>query len=261
MFNNTQMQKIEKQYFLFEELTKRDFNQKYKRTILGMGWSILSPLLTLFVLSFVFSFYFGGAIPHYTIYLFCGNLLFAYFKDATLGGMGALIQNAHIFTKINVPKYIFILTKNVSSVVNFGLTLCVFFLFILFEPNLEMTWKYLLLLYPITCLILFNIGIGMFLSAICVFFRDIRYLYDVFTMLLMYLSAIFYPIDIVPATYRSVFYANPVYCYIEYFRSIILNARIPSPEYHLLCLAYAVGALCLGIWSYKRYNYRFLYYL
>ncbi len=258
---DAQIQKLRKHQFLFEELVKRDFKQKYKRTILGMGWSILSPLLTLLVFSLVFSFFFGAAIPHYTIYLFCGNLLFAYFREATSTGMGALMQNAHIITKINVPKYIFILTKNVSALVNFGLTLGVFFLFVLWEPGLQVTWKYALLSFPIICLIALNIGIGMFLSAVYVFFRDMRYIYDVFIMLLMYVSAIFYPIDIVPAAYRHFFYGNPVYCYIAYFRDIILYAEIPSLEYHLLCLAYAIGALGLGIWAYRRYNYEFLYYL
>lgn len=95
---------MKKHQFLFEELVKRDFKQKYKRTVLGMGWSILSPLLTLLVLQLVFGFYFGRTIPHYTIYLFCGNLLFAYYKESTTSGMNSLMSNAAIFSKINVPK-------------------------------------------------------------------------------------------------------------------------------------------------------------
>ncbi len=256
-----QIQKLKKYQFLFEELVKRDFKQKYKRTVLGMGWSVLSPLLSLLVLSLVFSVFFGRTIPHYIIYLFCGNLLFSYFREATSVGMGALRQNAHIFTKINVPKYIFILSKNVSFLINFGLSLIIFFLFVLFEPGLQVTWKYIFLVFPIVCLIALNIGVGLFLSAAFVFFRDMRYIYDVFIMLLMYVSAIFYPIDIVPEAYRSFFYGNPVYCYIEYFREIILYAQIPSLTFHLLCIAYAVGAMVLGCWIYRRYNYQFLYYL
>ena len=115
--------KMKKHQFLFEELVKRDFKQKYKRTVLGMGWSILSPLLTLLVLQLVFGFYFGRTIPHYTIYLFCGNLLFAYYKESTTSGMNSLMGNAAIFSKINVPKYLFLFSKNVSSLINFGLTL------------------------------------------------------------------------------------------------------------------------------------------
>ena len=89
--------------FLFEELVKRDFKQKYKRTVLGMAWSILSPLLQLLVMRVVFTQFFGRAIAHYTTYLFCGNLVFSYFRDSTNGGMNSLMSNAHIFSKVNVP--------------------------------------------------------------------------------------------------------------------------------------------------------------
>ena len=255
------IRRLKSHQFLFEELTKRDFKQKYKRTVLGMAWSILSPLLTLLVMQVVFSFYFGQSIPHYTIYLFCGNLVFAYFRESTAGGMNALMSNAHIFSKVNVPKYIFLLSKNVSSLINFGLTLCVFFLFVLAEPGLALTWKGIMLFYPIACLILFNIGIGMILSALFVFFRDIGYLYDVFTTLLMYLSAIFYSVDILPVPYRDLFLLNPVYCYIKYFRNIVIAAQIPSIEFHGLCLFYALSALAVGAWIYKKYNHKFLYYV
>ena len=119
-----------KQYgFLFEELVKRDFKQKYKRTVLGMVWSVLSPLLTLLIMSLVFTHFFGRDTPHYTIYLFCGNLVFSYFKESTSTGMRSLLNNASIFTKVNIPKYLFVLSRNVSSLINFLLTLLVFFLF------------------------------------------------------------------------------------------------------------------------------------
>ena len=113
--------------FMFEELVKRDFKQKYKRTVLGMAWSVLSPLLTLLVMRVVFTRFFGRDTPHYTTYLFAGNLMFSYFRESTNGGMQSLMSNASIFTKINVPKYMFLLSKNVSAVINFGLTLIVFF--------------------------------------------------------------------------------------------------------------------------------------
>ena len=121
------LQTLNKNRFLFSELVKRDFKQKYKRTVLGMDWSVLSPLLNLLVMSLVFTQFFGRNTPHYTIYLFCGNLVFSYYRESTNGGMNALMANAHIFTKVNVPKYLFLLSKNVSSLINFGLNLCVFF--------------------------------------------------------------------------------------------------------------------------------------
>ena len=183
------IEKLKQHRFLFEELVKRDFKKKYKRTILGMGWSILSPLLQLLVMALVFSQFFGRNTPHYIIYIFCGNLIYSFFSDATKGGMGTIMGNAGIFTKVNVPKYLFLLSRNVQALINFGLILVVFFAFVAID-GLPFTWKFFCLLYPIAGLILFNIGIGMILSALFVFFRDTQYLYDVFTMLLMYMSAI-----------------------------------------------------------------------
>ena len=252
--------RIKQNKFLFEELVKRDFKQKYKRTVLGMGWSILSPLLSLLVMKLVFGHFFGRGIAHYTTFLFCGNLVYSYYREATNGGMNSLMNNASIFTKINVPKYIFLLTKNVSAAINFLLTLCVFFIFA-FLDNVNFGLHFVSLIFPITCLVVFNIGIGMILSALYVFYRDIGYLYDVFTLLLMYCSAIFYNVDTLPAKYQSFFLLNPIYTYINYFRIVVLKGTIPSMEYHLLCAFYALISVFIGGWIYKRYNHRFLYYV
>ena len=177
------IRKLSSYQFLFEELVKRDFKKKYKRTVLGMAWSVLSPMLTLLVMRLVFTQFFGRSTPHYTTYLFCGNLVFAYFNESTSQGMQSLMGNASIFTKVNIPKYLFLFSKNVQTLINFGLTLCVFFVFCAFD-KVAFTWKFILLLYPIACLVLFNIGVGLMLSALFVFFRDIQYLWSVFTQLL-----------------------------------------------------------------------------
>ncbi len=254
------MEKLKKYQFLFEELVKRDFKKKYKRTILGMAWSVISPLLTLLVQTLVFTQFFGRRTPHYTIYIFSGNLVFSYFRDATSQGMTSLISNASIFTKVNVPKYLFLLSKNVQTLINFGLTLCVFFIFCIID-HITFTWKFILLIYPIGMLVLFNIGVGLILSALHVFFRDIEYLWGVFTLLLMYLSAIFYTIDSYPELGRQLFLLNPVYLFIRYFRKIVIEATIPSIWFHLLILADVIIVLGIGCLIYKKKNTQFLYYV
>ena len=251
---------LKRQKFLFEELVKRDFKEKYKRTVLGMWWSVLSPLLQLLVMRVVFSSFFGPDIPHYTIYLFCGNLVYNYFKDSTTGGMSSLMQNRDIISKVNVPKYLFLLSKNVSSLIKFALTLAVFLLFVLAD-GLRFGPHFLALAFPILCLIVFNVGVGLVLSALFVFFRDIHYLYDIFTLLLMYVSAIFYNVDICPPLLQRLFLCNPVYCYIKYFRVVVLDGHLPSPAFHLLCAAYAAAMAAIGGWIYKKYNHQFLYYM
>lgn len=246
--------------FLFEELVKRDFKKKYKRTVLGMAWSVLSPLLTLLVMRLVFTQFFGHSTPHYTTYLFCGNLIFCYFSESTSQGMSSLMDNAAIFTKVNVPKYLFLFSKNVQTLINFGLTLCVFFIFCVLD-NITFTWKLICLLYPIGCLVLFNIGVGLILSALFVFFRDIQYLWSVFTQLLMYISAIFYTIDGYSDTIQNLFLLNPVYLFIRYFRKIVIETTIPTIWFHLLMAADVIIVLGIGCWIYKKYNHRFLYYV
>ena len=252
--------KLKAYRFLFEELVKRDFKKKYKRTVLGMAWSILSPLMMLLVMKMVFTQFFGRNYPHYTIYLFCGNLVFSYFNESTSQGMFSLIGNASIFTKVNISKYLFLFSKNVQTLINFGLTLGVFFFFCVLD-RITFTWKFLLLLYPIACLLLFNIGVGLILSALYVFFRDIQYLWTVFTQLLMYMSAIFYMIDDYSYTVQCLFLLNPVYLFIRYFRKIVIDAIIPTAWFHLLMLADVFVVLGVGCWMYKKYNTSFLYYV
>lgn len=246
--------------FLFSELVKRDFKKKYKGTFLGMIWSLLSPLLMLLVMSLIFTNFFGRNTPNYTIYLFCGNIIFAYFSDSTGGGMGALMANAPIFSKINVPKYLFLFSKNVSSLINFGLTLIIFFVFCIID-GITFTWAFLLLVFPILCLIIFNLGMGLILSALFVFFRDIQYLWSIFTQLLMYMSAIFYTVDSFPETAQKLFLLNPIYVYIKYFRLIVIDNTIPSIQYHLLAIGYALLAFGIGALMYKKQNHKFLYYV
>lgn len=253
-------ERLKKYQFLFEELVKRDFKKKYKRTVLGMAWSVLAPLLQLLVMRLVFTRFFGRNTEHYTIYLFCGTLIFNYFSDASNQGMTTITDNAAIFTKVNVPKYLFLLAKNVQTLINFGLTLCVFALFCVID-QITFTWRFVLLLYPICLLVLFNIGIGMILSAFFVFFRDIQYLWSIFTQLLMYMSAVFYTIEHYSPTMRNLFLLNPIYLFIRYFRKIVIDAAIPSLWFHLLMLADVALALGIGCFMYKRYNTKFLYYV
>ena len=260
MGEDTMFRKLLQHRFLFEELVKRDFKKKYKRTVLGMAWSLLSPLLMLLVMKLVFTHFFGRNTPHYTIYLFCGNLVFNYFSESTKSGMRALMDNSKIFTKVTVPKYMFLLSKNVQTFISFLLSLVIFFIFVAFD-HLAFTWKFLCLLYPICLLILFNIGVGMVLSALYIFFRDIEYLYDVFVRLLMYMSAIFYSIDTYSETVRKLFLLNPVYLFIRYFRKIVIEATIPTIWFHLLLAADVVIVLMAGCVMYKKYNTRFLYYV
>lgn len=254
------LEEIKKNQFLFEELVKRDFKQKYKRTVLGMVWSILSPLLTLLVMRIIFTQFFGRNTPHYTIYLFSGTLIMSYFRESTRGGMGALLANAHIFSKINIPKYIFVLSKNVSALVNFLIILLVYFFYCGLD-RINFGVHMFSLIFPVICLLVFNVGVGMILSAMFIFFRDTQYIYDIFLTLLQYVSAIFYTVDSFAIQLQRLFLLNPVYCYIKYFRCVVIDGMIPSVAFHRLCSFYAIASIALGIYVYRKYNHKFLYYI
>lgn len=245
--------------FLFEQLVKRDFTHKYKRTVFGMAWSVLLPLLQLFIMKIVFTQLLGRNIPHFTIYLLAGNIVMSYYKEATTGGMTSLLSNASIISKINVPKYLFLLSKNVSALLNFGLTLIVFFVFCIFD-KIHFGWHFFALVYPTICLIFLNIGVGMILSALYVFFRDMTYLYSVFLMLLTYVSAIFYSVDRFTPEQQQLFLFNPVYVVIKYFRTVTIDGVIPSFNYHMLCALYPAIFLIIGAIIYKLNNNKFIYY-
>ena len=225
-----------------------------------MVWSILSPLLMLTVMAIIFGNFFGRNIEHYVIYLFSGQVIFNYFTEATTEGMQALVSNSSIFTKINVPKYLFLFSKNVSALINFGIILVIYFSFVAIE-GISFTWQFLLLIYPVICLIIMNLGIGLILSALYIFFKDIQYLYRLFTQVVMYGSAIFYSIDILPQHLQAVFYCNPIFVCITYFRSIVLYNTVPDLHMHLLLAGYALALFAIGCWIYKKNNYKFLYYV
>ena len=254
--------KIFEQYqFVFSELVKRDFNKRYKRSVLGILWSMLAPLFQLLVMSFVFKRVFGSSMEHYTIYLFSGQLVFNYFKEATNNGMSSIISNAGIITKVTVPKYLFLISKIMAASINFVLTLAIFFLFVAVD-KIAFTWKFILILYPTGCLLILTIGAGLILSALYVFFKDIQYLYDIFTLALMYFTPIFYDVHIFDGSLTAkLLYLNPLFLYIAYIRSIVLAGVIPSFTLHLYILFYSLFVLRIGMWIYKKYNYMFLYYI
>jgi len=253
------VKKYHQYQFVFAELVKRDFKAKYKRSFLGVLWSMLAPLFTLLVMNFMFSKFFGRTQEYYTIYLFSGWLIFQYYNEATNGAMNSLMANAGIFSKVKVPKYMFLFSRITSSSINFFLTLVLYFIFVI-AYGLPITWKFITLIYPVVCMFLMILGVGLILSALFVFFKDIQYLYGVFTTALMYATPIFYTPDILGEN-AWIFNFNPLYYYVTYFRSVVIDGVIPGLEFHVVMLGVSLVLFAIGCWMYKKYNYKFLYYV
>ena len=257
--NMTFKEKVKQYRFLFEELTKRDFKKKYKRTLLGVLWSVISPFLTFMVQYFVFGYIFRRLDSGFVIYLLTGTLMFNFFTNATTNGMFSMYSNGAILSKIKVPKSLFVLSSNSAAIFNFLLTLIVYFIFMIF-CKINFGPHLLLMIYPICCLIIFNIGMSYILSALFVFFRDMQYLYQIFTMLLMYMSAIFYEVKRFPEELRFVFNINPVYHYISYMRQLVMQSSVPGFAEHIICLSFALGMLGIGYFVHSKTEQKFVYY-
>lgn len=246
--------------FLFSQLVKRDFTSKYKRTALGLVWSILDPILRTLVMYLVFTQFFGNDTPHFIVYIFVGQLVFSFFSNGTTAGMQSLMGNAGLISKVRVPKYLFLLSRNVATVLEFATSLLVLFIFIAIE-GIAFSPRWLLLVYPIITLLLTNIGIGLTLSALFVFFKDIGYLYSIMLQLLMFMSAIFWPVSNLSIEMQRLLMINPVFSHIQYFRLVLLYGQTPTAMVHMVLLFYPIVCIGFGMFMYKKFSHRFVYYM
>lgn len=252
-------------FFAFNELLKqlviRDVKLKYRRSYLGYLWSILNPLMLMMVLVMVFSNLFRFDIPNFPLYMISGQFLFSFMTEATNMSVNSITGNASLIKKTYVPKYIFTVSKVGSSLVNLLFSIGALLLVMIFT-NAEFSWN--LLFFPIIILqvFIFSLGLGLWLAAITVFFRDIQYLWGVFVSMWMYLTPLFYPVSIIPEEYRSLYQnANPMYGYIEQFRNIVLYAKCPQTETILTGFATALIVLILGAWYFNKKQDEFILYI
>jgi len=250
----------QKYRFLVRQLVSRDFKSKYKRSILGVLWSLLNPLLNMTVQYVVFSNMFRFDIPHFPVYLLCGNVVFSYFSEACGMALNSIVGNAGLITKVYVPKYIYPLTRILSSLINMLLAMIPLFAAALLS-GLFPTKAYLLLPFPLICLALFCLGLGMCLASAMVFFRDIQFLWGILTTVWMYLTPIFYPITVLPDSLQMLVRMNPLYVFITFIRSCVVDGISPDPVVYGQCLLIALAALVAGAAVFKKTQDHFVLYL
>lgn len=242
---------------LLWELVKRDIKVRYRHSFLGMVWTVLNPLLMMIVLTIVFSSMFKMDIENFPVYVLIGQIVFNCNTDATTQGMNSIVWNASLIKKIYIPKYLFPLSNVLSCLVNFGFSFIALIIVMLstgapFYPTLLTAW------IPLAYLVVFAFGLSLILCSINVFFRDMQHLYSVFTTAWMYLSALFFSVDIVPVGLLPVIEWNPLYRYITFFRQIIMEGTFPSVEANLICAAFSVGVLLLGLVAFAMLQDRFI---
>jgi len=246
-------------YLLFF-LVKRDFVTRYRRSVLGVLWSMLNPLLTMIVMAMVFSYLFRTEIEYFPLYLLGGLIIFNFFSESTTMAMSSITSAGGIIKKVYVPKYIFPVSRVISSLVNMLFSLIAFILVFL-ALGAPLRFTMLLIPIPIIYTFIFSLGIGMILSSMTVFFRDITYLYGVFTLLLLYMSAIFYPVSILPESVQQILGLNPLHHYISYFRHLTLYGTVPGLWANAVCIGFAMAALCGGIYVSMSQQDKYILYL
>lgn len=246
--------------FLLQQLIARDFKSKYKRSILGVFWSFLNPLLTMSVQYIVFSTLFQQDIPNFPVYLLSGVVFFNFFNEATGMGLSSIVGNASLITKVYIPKYIFPISRVFSSGISLLFSLVPLLLMALFT-NAPLNKSFFLLLFPIACTFVFCIGMSMLFSTIMVFFRDMQFLWSVISMLWMYATPIFYPESIIPEQFLIFIKMNPMYHFIRFVRSVILSGASPDPRSYFLCLIAAVIPFMLGVIIFKKTQDKFVLYI
>ena len=239
-------------------LIKRDFITKYRKSFLGVLWSLLNPLLLMLVMTLVFSYLFRFEIENFPVYLLSGQTIFNFFKESTTLAMSSVIMNESVIKKIYMPKYMYPLSKVVSSIVNLAFSLIAVLIVILFT-GAPFYWTMLLIPLPIIYIFMFSLGVSMLVSSLAVFFRDLTYLYEIFITLLMYLSAIFWPVDILKGgILENVIGLNPMYQFIVYFRQLVYWGTVPDLWHNIVCLGFALSALCVGTAVFMKQQDRFI---
>lgn len=240
---------------LIRLLVGRDLTVRYKRSILGVWWTFLNPLLTTGVMWIVFGKFFrfeidGGATP-YIVYLLSGILLLTYFAQATLAAGSAIVNSAGVLTKVYVPPEVFSFSAATAAAANFLISLIIL-LVVQLVTGVGIPWTVVLIPIPIVAMLALTAGLGLLIASAAVRFFDVIDFTGVLIQAISYLTPTFYPISIVPDSWLWLIHLNPLYSYLSVFRAYVYQGYMP-PAWSLAYMTVtSVVALVLGVWVFSR---------
>ena len=243
--------------FLKFELVARDVKIKYRRSVLGVLWTLLNPLCMMVILSVVFSNIFKFDVENFPLYVLSGQVIFNFFNDATTSSMTSIISNAALLKKIYVPKYLFVLARVFSSFINLMASFTALLL-VMVAVRAELHWMVFLSFIPLLMVVVFSLGVGMLLAALTVRFRDIMHLYSVFTTGLMYLTPVIYPMSMLPDGIKTVVMMNPLTNYVIMFRDLAFHNTLPSAGGLFLGIVECLAAMALGLYVFYKNQDEFI---
>ena len=258
---SSRIRTLKNYYPLLEQLVIKDIKLKYRRSFLGYLWSVLNPLMIMGIMALIFSNVFRGNIEKYPVYLIIGSTIFNFVSESTNKAMWSITGNAALMKKTYVPKYIFTLSTVTSCFVNLVFNLgamLIVFIACRVKFNVYMFFIPFILLQ----VYVFSLGLGLFLSAGTVFFRDIQYIYSAALTAWMYATPIFYPISQLSEKLQMVIKRlNPLYTYITQFRTIVLEGIMPDPRMILYGCVLSLAAICFGSFVFLKTQDQFILYI
>ena len=235
----------DEKWFLLRQLVKRNLTTKYKDSFLGIIWSFLNPLLIMIVFTVIFSLLFRRQIHNYPVYFLTGRVIYDFFVAGTRGAMNSIRGNRGILTKIFVPRYMFAMSSICYEFVNFLITLIILF-FVMIATGVQFHLMMFASIIPIAFLFITIVGAGLILAVLNTYYSDIAHLYSVFTLILMYASALFYPMEIIPTNAQMIFTLNPIYITIDCFRNTIMYNVFPDAMSLLYIAIFSVMLFGVG---------------
>ncbi len=239
------------QLYLLRLLVRRNIKNQYYRSFIGILWTVLNPLLNMIVMAFVFINLFGseGIALDYPIYVLSGNIIFGIMRASTTGSLPCLVEQQDMLQKTNVSIGLFPTANVFSALVTFGfsfIALLIVMLFRFFAGAYAFTWEIILTVVLLPAILLFSLGLSYFLSALYVFFRDLKHIYSVVLTLWTYLTPLFYTIDALKNDYIGKFMRlNPMYHYVNYFRDLLIGT-VPTLETHIICYGFGIAMFVIG---------------
>lgn len=242
---NKSLENFKKYLPLLQQFVKRDFKTKYRRSVLGILWSVLNPLGMMLVMTVVFSHLFRAGIENFPVYLMCGQLVFNFYNEASNSAMNSIIWNGALIKKVYIPKYLLPMSSVCTSLVNL-LTSFIALIIVIVITRSQVSWTFLLVIVPVIYTWMFAYGMGMILCVLVTAFRDVQHLYGVIIVAWMYLTPIFYPVSMLPEWVAKIVNLNPLTAYVEMIRDVILYCQVPSLALNLRCLLTSVIVLLLG---------------
>lgn len=249
---------FKKYRFLLSELIIKDIKLKYRRSYLGILWTLLEPLLTTIVLTLVFGSLIGSRSKDFSLYIIAGRLLYSFFANATKGAMKSIRVNGQMIKKVYVPKYIYPLSSIISQYITFLISLIVL-IGIAVYANVKPTIYVFQAIIPLLVLFIMVVGVGLILATMEVFFRDMEYLWGVMLMMIMYCSAIFYyPEKVLKTGHAWILKYNPLYSVIVNFRESVVDGVRLSMDSLLYSIAFSIVTLILGIWMFYKNQDKFI---